>query len=181
MSDITETDQPLPDAASPAPTALQRYGVPAALLVAVVAIVLAIWAVTNAHSDRSEALTSSASSGSEAIKLPGDPKTRVCGAYDTVSNAVNRQFHVNLGNTPTAKAAASVNVQLALLGGGQYLLNQLDAATPSELADAVRSYADQLQQIGVNGLAGSANGDPAQTERMTKADSAKNQIVEMCK
>jgi len=65
-----------------------------------------------------------------------------------VSNAVNRQFHLNLGNNPIAKAAASVNVRLALLGGGQYLLSQLDSA---------------------------------QADRMTKAESAKQQIVEMCK
>ena len=115
------------------------------------------------------------------VKLPGDPKTRVCSAYDTVSNAVNRQFHLNLGNNPIAKAAASANVQLALIGGSQYLLSQLDSATPSGLADAVRSYAQPMQEIGINGLAGAANGDPAQADRMTKAESAKQQIVEMCK
>jgi hypothetical protein len=70
---------------------------------------------------------------------------------------------------------------LALIGGSQYLLSQLDSATPSGLADAVRSYAQPMQEIGINGLAGAANGDHPQADRMTKADSAKTQIVEMCK
>jgi len=140
----------------------------AALLVAVVAIVLAIWAVTSATSNDSEVSTSSSSNGPEAVKLP-------------VSNAVNRQFHLNLGNNPVAKAAASANLQLALIGGGQYLLSQLDSATPLGLADAVRAYAQPLQETGINGLAGAANGDPSQTDRMTKADSAKKQLVQMCK
>ena len=49
------------------------------------------------------------------------------------------QTHADLGPEPVALAAVAGNARLALFGGGQYLLNSLDSATPPELADAVRS------------------------------------------
>ena len=57
--------------------ALSRWLAPAALLVAVVAAALAIWA-----------LTSASSNAPAAAKQAGDPKMRVCTAFDTVSKAV---------------------------------------------------------------------------------------------
>ncbi len=150
-------------------TTSQRWLAPAALLVAVVAVVLAIWA-----------LTSSSSSGSAAGTLPGDPKTRVCTAFDTVSKAVTSQTHNDLGPDPVAQAAVAGNARLALLGGGQYLLSRLDSATPSELADPVRSFANDLQDIGINALAGVPNSDNVQAARLTQADLTRKQIVGLC-
>ena len=155
------------------PTPTPRWLAPAALLVAVVAVALAIWALV---SESSKAATSSAA-GTQG----GDPKTRVCTAFNTVSKAIVLQTHNNLGPDPVAEAAVAGNARLALFGGGVYLLNNLDSATPSELADPVRSFATDLQDIGMSALAGVTNTDPAQSARLANADASRQQIVELCK
>jgi hypothetical protein len=149
-------------------TTWQRWLAPAALLVAVVAGVLAVWALMSASSGAS-------------VKLAGDPKMRVCTAFNTVSQAVTGQTHNDLGPDPVAQAAVAGNARLALLGGGQYLLSRLDSATPSELADPVRSFANDLQDIGIYALAGVPNTDAAQAARLTQADLTRKQIVDLCK
>jgi hypothetical protein len=155
----------------PSPT--PRWLAPAALLVAVVGVALAIWALIS----ESSASSTAPAAGTKA----GDPKMRVCTAFDTVSTAVSGQTHNDLGPDPVAKAAVAGNARLALFGGGVYLLNSLDSATPSELADPVRSFANDLQDIGMNALAGVTNTDPAQAARLTEADSTRLQIVDLCK
>jgi hypothetical protein len=136
----------------------------------VVAVVLAIWA-----------LTSASPNAPAATKQAGDPKMRVCTAFDTVSKAVSGQTHADLGPDPVAQTAVAGNARLALVGGGQYLLSRLDSATPPELADAVRPFAYDLQDIGINALAGVPNTDPDQSARLTQADSARKQVVDLCK
>ena len=150
--------------------ALSRWLAPAALLVAVVAVALAIWA-----------LMSASSNAPAAAKQAGDPKMRVCTAFDTVSKAVPLQTHADLGTDPVAQEAVAGNARLALVGGGQYLLSTLDSATPPELADAVRSFANDLQVIGINALAGASNSDPDQAARLTQGDLARKQILDLCK
>jgi hypothetical protein len=149
---------------------LSRWTAPAALLIAVVAVALAAWS-----------LMSGSSGTSEAGKQPGDPKTRVCSAYQTVSQAVSAQTHAELGQDPIALSAVAANARLALLGGGQYLLDRLDPATPSELADAVRTFANNLQDIGIYALAGVPNSDPEQAARLTQGDVANQQLRSLCK
>jgi hypothetical protein len=148
---------------------MQRWTAPVALLVAVIAVGLAIWA-----------LTSSGSKSAEPAPQEGDPKTRVCTAFDTVSKAVSLQTHANLGAEPVPQAAVAANARLALVGGGQYLLSVLDSATAPDLADAVRSFADDLQNIGINALAGATNSEPAQADRLTQADATRKQIADLC-
>jgi hypothetical protein len=171
MPDTTEDDQPRSVATSSAQVGWQRWTAPAALLVAVAAIVVAILAWT------------ASPSAAESTKLPGDPKVRVCTAFDTVSNAVLLQTHEKLGTDPVGLAAVAGNARLALLGGGQYLLSRLDSAAAPEpdLADAVRAFAYELQDIGMNALAGAANTDTAQADRLKDADLVRQHIVELCK
>jgi hypothetical protein len=171
MPDTTEDDQPRSVATSPAQPGWQRWTAPAALLVAVIAIVVAILAWT------------ATPSAAESAKLAGDPKMRVCTAFDTVSKAVSLQTHENLGTDPVGLAAVAGNARLALLGGGQYLLSRLDSAAAPEpdLADAVRAFAYELQDIGMNALAGAANTDTAQADRLKNADLVRKHIVELCK
>jgi hypothetical protein len=174
MPDVTgETQAHRESRRAPQPPvggALSRWLAPAALLVAVVAVALAIWALMSASSN--------ASAGG---KQPGDPKMRVCTAFDTVSKAVTAQTHNDLGPDPVAQAAVAGNARLALLGGGQYLLSRLDSATPTELADHVRSFANGLQDIGMYALAGVSNSDPEQAARLTQADLTRKQLVDLCK
>jgi hypothetical protein len=134
-----------------------------------VAVAIAIWALVAAESAESSATT-----------LPGDPKTRVCDAFETVSTAVPLQTNNDLGDDEVAQAAVASNARLALFGGGQYLLNSLDSKTPKELADPVRSFGTTLQDIGMNALAGLNNSDPAQVTRLAEADATRQLIVDMC-
>ena len=148
---------------------VSRWAALAALLISVVAIVVSIWALVN-----------ESSRASAGILLPGDPKTRVCAAFDTVSKAVPLQTNIEMGPDPVARSAVSANARLALFGGGQYLVNQLDPATPKELADPVRSFANELRDIGMNALANVQSSDPDQAFRMAKGDTARLQIAELC-
>jgi hypothetical protein len=150
---------------------LSRWIPLAALLVAVVAVALSIWALANKSSVDSPA----------TANLPGDPKTRVCTAFNLVTQAVQVNTNLNLGPDPVALEAVAGNARLALVGGGQYLLSRLDAATPPELADSVRSFANDLQDVGMNFLVGRVNTDPEQAKRMTQAELTRKQITDLCK
>jgi hypothetical protein len=139
----------------------------------VVAVALSIWALMSASSN--------AATAPAAGRGGGDPKTIVCTAFGTVSKAIPLQTHNDLGPDPVAQAAVAGNARLALFGGGQYLLNALGSDTPSELADPVRSFANDLQDIGMNALAGVTNTDPGQAAKLADADASRQQIAEMCK
>jgi hypothetical protein len=173
MPDTTRDEQAHRDETS-APRSggreLSRWAAPAALLIAVIAVGLAVWA-----------LVSASAKAPAAAEQPGDSKARVCAASDTVSEAVALQTHADLGPDPVAKASVAGNARLALIGGGQYLLNRLDSATPRELADAVRSFANNLQDIGMNQLAQVASDDPAQAARLGEVESVRKRIADLCK
>jgi hypothetical protein len=156
------------------PTPTPRWLPLAALLLAVVAVALSIWSLTSA-------LSNSSGNSSATAKLSGDPKARVCSAFNTVAAAVRLETNLDLGPDPVAQTAVAGNARLALMGGGQYLLNQLDGATPRELADPIRSFANQLQDIGMFALAGVPNNEPQQATRMTEADVTRKQISDACK
>ena len=148
---------------------MPRWAAPVALVVAVVALALATWGLL------------SESSNPPATALAGDPKTRVCTAFETVTKAVPLQTNNDLGLESVAQAAVAANARLALFGGGQYLLNSLDSATPEELADAVRLFATNLRDIGMNALAGAENSDPDQVIRMAEGDTTRLLIADLCK
>jgi len=156
------------------PVAVERpapkWLAPAALLLALIAIALSAWS-----------LFSKSSSSSSDAALPGDPKQRVCTAFDTVAKAVQLQTNNNLGPDPVPQAAVAGNARLALVGGGQYLVNSVDSATPSDLGEQVVKFGNTLQEIGVNALANVPNSDPAQTARLRDGDATRQQIVELCR
>ncbi|BBX20101.1 hypothetical protein CRI77_12130 [Mycolicibacterium duvalii] len=139
---------------------------PAALVIALVAAVLAAWGLL-----RSDDSASSAGSVD---------KTQLCSAFETVRNAVSLQTNANLGPDRVATQAVAANARLATLGGGQYLRWQVSDAEPGELADAVRSFADDLTEIGMGQLAGAGSADQAQTERMNNAQTTAARVDELC-
>lgn len=144
-----------------------------ALVVAVAALGVAIWALLSGPSS---------SDASAAGDQSGDPKTRVCGAFELVRGAVSLQTNANLGPDPVATQAVAANARLATLGGGQFLLSRLEGAdVSSELADAVRSFANNLEYIGMGQLAGAPGNDADQTNRMTDAQTTSTKIAELCK
>ena len=71
-----------------------------------------------------------------------------------VRKAVSVQTNIDLGPDVVAKEAVAANARLATLGGSQYLLSRLDPATPADLADAVRSFANNLQDVAMDQLVG---------------------------
>ena len=110
-----------------------------------------------------------------------ESKQKVCATFDTVSRAVQLQTHADLGPDPIASTAVAGNARLALIGGGEFLLSQVDDHTAPELADAVRLFANNLSDIGINALAGATNEDPQQAARLTAGEDGRNKVAELCK
>ena len=117
----------------------------------------------------------------QTVQPTAESKVKVCAAFDTVGRAVQLQTHADLGPDPAAQTAVAANARLSLIGGGEYLLSRLDDQTPPELADAVRSFANNLDDIGINALAGATNEDPQQAARLTAGEAGRNKIAELCK
>lgn len=89
----------------------------------------------------------------------GDAKANVCKAYSATHGAVVLNTHLQSPpNDPTAELAVATSARLALLGGGAYLKDRLDAnaAAPSDVANAINSVADTIEQLGLNYLNRSA-------------------------
>jgi hypothetical protein len=146
---------------------------PAALAIAVIAVGLAVWALVRSPS--------SGSAGSATAQQSTDAKTQVCGAFDLVRNAVSLQTKADLGTDRVAMQAVAANARLATLGGGQFLLSRLNDAVPTDLAEPVRSFANDLEYIGMGQLAGTHGDDPAQTQRQNSAQATATRIIELCK
>lgn len=125
--------------------------------IAVLALIVALVALFNPFHSGSPTFNAEQS---------GDAKTNVCTAYTIAHQAVVINTHlVNPhGNDPVGTLAVAGNARLALLGGGAYLRDRLEAepATPADLAKAVTAMAGTIEQLGVNYLAGatSAAQDP---------------------
>ncbi|MBV5243867.1 MULTISPECIES: hypothetical protein [Mycolicibacterium] len=143
----------------------------AALVVALAALAVAVYALVSAPSGDTSASTADQTT---------DPKTRVCNAFALVRNAVSLQTNANLGPEPVATQAVAANARLATLGGGQFLLSRLDGEVPDDLAEAVRTFANNLEYIGMGQLAGTPADDANQVTRMNDAQTAATQISELC-
>jgi hypothetical protein len=109
-----------------------------------------------------------------------ESKQKVCAAFDTVSHAVQLQTHADLGPDPIAQEAVAGNARLSLIGGAQYLRSHLDDQTPPELADAVRMFASDLEEIGINALAGATKDDPQQAARLTAGEEGRAKVAGLC-
>lgn len=87
----------------------------------------------------------------------GDAKANVCSAYAAAHKAVVINTHLQSPN-PDLQLAIAANARLALIGGGTYLRDRLDAntAAPADLANAASTMADTIQQLGINYLTDAA-------------------------
>ncbi len=168
---------PADSGASPAPPLgpprLSRWVAVIAVAIALIAIALAAWSLL-----RPPPAPPAPSFTGQQI---ADAKARACTAYNTVRIAVSRQTHANLGGGPVAVQAVAANARLSMAAGGSYLLARLNPATPSPLAPAIRSFADNLQDIAMNELAGVNNNDPAQAARLRDGEAAGARIADLCK
>jgi hypothetical protein len=148
---------------------------PVALVLAVIAVGLAGWSLVRSNS------APAADAPTFTSQQTADAKTRACGAFDIVRTSVTMQTNADLGPDPVAKEAVAANARLAIIGGGQFLLSRLDPAAPPQIADAVRSFANNLQEIGMNQLLNVPNTDPALAGRLNDAQASSQQITDLCK
>lgn len=157
-----------------------RWPVIAALVVAVAALALAGWALVRPAAPAA-ATDPAEETPAAAEQDPAQAKAALCPAVDIVRNAVSIQTNTDPGADPAARQAVAANARLATLGGGQYLLSRLAPDTPAELAEAVRTFANTLQDIGMKQLSGLSNTDPALAAQLNDAQTASNRLTELCK
>ena len=113
-----------------------------------------------------------------------DAKQKICAAADVVRKGVSLNTNLQPPGGPqdvTGSLAVAANARVSLYDGGQYLLARLDPATPPDLADAVKKFANGLMDIGANATAGAQNSEPEQAARLKAADGANTTITELCK
>lgn len=122
----------------------------ATLVIALIALVLAALAYFRP--------THTAAVG--AMQQGGDAKANVCKAYAATHGAVVLNTHLQNPNPqdPAAELSVATSARLALVGGGAYLKDSLDAntAAPSDVANAINSVANTIEQLGINYLNRSA-------------------------
>ena len=144
VSEESASKKPVP---FPSESGASRWPVYAALAIALVAAVLA--ALAYFHPAPNKAL---------APQQGGDAKANVCSAYKAAHKSVVINTHLRSRNQNDAVAELSVatNARLALVGGGAYLKDQLAAntAAPADLTGAANSFANTIEQLGVNYLQG---------------------------
>ena len=111
-------------------------------------------------------------------------KQKVCAAADLVRRGVSLNTNLQPAGGPddvTGTLAVAANARISLSEGGQYLLARLDPATPAELGDAVKKFANGLMDIGAAATAGAQNTQPDQAARLRDADAANATIGDLCK
>jgi hypothetical protein len=156
-------------------------------LIALVALGLATWTLLRpAHNAaRTATPTAGAAAGVDYTEAQRtDARANICKAFNTVRTGVTQNTNLQAPGGPndvTGALAVAANARLSLVAGGQYLLARLDPATSPELADAIRSFANQLLDIGAATIGGAQNTDPEQATRLTDADAASKTIDELCK
>jgi hypothetical protein len=113
-----------------------------------------------------------------------EAKVKACTAMDLVRRGVSLNTNLAPAGGPadvTGSMAVAANARVSLYDGGQYLLAKLDPATPSDLAEAVRTFANNLMDIGAAATAGAQNTDPDQAARLRDAEAANATVTELCK
>lgn len=165
---------------SPSRTA-PSWMAPAALVLAVIAVAVALWSAFGAPVAPTTDATGFTATGAPSAEEEAQAKTDICAAFSSVRDSVSLQTNTDLGPDPAAVSAVAANSRLATLGGGQYLLSKLNPTVPTDLAEAVRSFAFDLQDIGVQQLAGIGGDDPKQLDRMNAAQADAVRITDLCR
>jgi hypothetical protein len=145
-----------------------------AIVLALVAVGLSAWAVFRPSPN--------GSSHTDAERA--EAKGKLCTATDVVRTGISVNTNLQPPGGPsdvTGSLAVAANARIALYGGGQYLLSQIDPATPQDLAESVRKFAVILTDIGAAATAGQKNSDPHQAERLRQVDALNATISELCK
>lgn len=168
VSEESASKKPVP---FPPQSGASRWLTYAALALAVVATVLAALAYfLPAHHQASVA------------QQDGDAKANLCSAYKGThrSVVVNTHMQSRDPNNEVAELSVATNARLALVGGGAYLKDRLAAntAAPADLANGINSFANTIEQLGMNYLIGV--GTEVQDPLRKDLDSEVAQIDKLC-
>jgi hypothetical protein len=147
------------------------------LLVAIAALALSGWTLFRLTQDEPSGGTYTESQRTEA-------KAKICSAADLVRRGVSLNTNLQPAGGPedvTGALAVAANARVALYDGGQYLIDRLEPATPQDLADTVRTFANGLMDIGAAATAGAQNTDADQAARLKDADAANAKIMDLCR
>lgn len=175
MSDVSEPDSVEAVDSPDSPPTTHTQSLPnwltfAALAIAVVAVVVSVvgWFL-------------SPDSAKFSAEQANDAKKQICAASTSVRRAtvVTTNQPLPAHSDPSLAVAVTVNARLALLGGGAYLQTQLarQPATPSDLAKAVDSWANTIQELGISYLEGAPDASPQQLDDL---NSKFNQVKKLC-
>lgn len=158
-------------APSPGWSDASRWPVYAAVVIAIAAVVLAALAYFYPEHK-----------GASIAQQGGDAKANVCSAYGVAHKAVVINTHLESPNRndPIAELTVATNARLALIGGGAYLREKVEAnsGAPADLANAANSMANTIEQLGMNYLIQAGNGvqDPLRHD----LDSQITQLNKLC-
>jgi hypothetical protein len=173
VSHTTPTESAVADSPSPRWWKSPRWHTLAPLVIAIIALAIAIAAWLQPSRE---------SASSTFTDQSGDAKTNLCSAYKVVRQGVVINTHLANpgGNDPGRQLAVAANARLALLGGGAYLRDRLaaQASPPADLAKAVNSMANTIEQLGVNYLANADNS--LQVPLRHDLDSQLSQLDKLC-
>jgi hypothetical protein len=148
------------------------------LVVAVVALALSGWSLIRL------AREGTADSPNYSGAQRADAKQKICAATDLVRKGVSLNTNLQPPGGPediTGTLAVAANARISLYDGGQYLLARLDPATPLDLSDAVKKFANLLLDIGAGATAGMQNSHPEQAAKLKEADTLNGTITNLCK
>lgn len=157
----------------------------AALVVAAVGVAIGGYAVLSSSDTSTDATGTSTAPTAPTFDdaQRAEAKTKVCSAFQIVRSGVSASTNAVAPGGPedlSGTLAVAANARLALLGGGQYLLDRVDPATPQELADQARNFGNLLMDIGATTIEGVQNSDPVQAERLKNADAISVTLTGQC-
>ena len=89
--------------------------------------------------------------------------------------------NVGQSSDPALAEAQGADARLAIISGGWYLRDHLDAATPPELAAAIKGLTQVMLDLGANYLADARNDDPAQSSLIKEGNAGFDHALELCK
>lgn len=166
-------------APTPEPTRTPLIVAIVALVAALAAAGVAIFALLETpEASKADAAATPAPPTSEQVSAA---RTRTCDNFKKVASGVAIQTHTQPDDSPASAQAVAANARLSMLGGGTYLLDNIDPAAPSDLNDSIKEFSGTLQTVAVNALAGIGNDAPDQAGLLQKAQTETERIEGLCK
>ncbi|AMO59407.1 putative alanine and proline rich membrane protein [Mycolicibacterium phlei] len=154
----------------------------AALVVSLAALAVAgLTALSGGHDKDDDAAQAAAPTYSDEERAHA--KKQLCDAVDIVRSGVASTANAEAPGGPNdivGGIAVGANARLALSVGGQYLMTNIVAATPEDLARPATDLARSLIEIGATATAGVPATNADQRARMERAEKLTAELVAEC-